>query len=71
VYSETAEVVLRVTAPACVADYNGDGVINFFDVSAFLVLFGDEDPAADLNADGMFSFFDVAAFLALYNQGCP
>lgn len=71
VYSETAEVVLRVTAPACVADYNGDGVINFFDVSAFLVLFGDEDPAADLNADGMFNFFDVAAFLALYNQGCP
>ncbi|MCR9074531.1 MAG: Ig-like domain-containing protein [bacterium] len=71
VYSETAEVVLRVSAPACVADYNGDGVINFFDVSAFLVLFGDEDPAADLNADNMFNFFDVAAFLALYNQGCP
>lgn len=71
VYSETAEVVLHVSAPACVADYNGDGVINFFDVSAFLVLFGDEDPAADLNADGMFNFFDVAAFLAFYNEGCP
>ncbi len=55
----------------CRADLNGDGVLNFFDVSAFLTAFNATDPSADFNNDGMFNFFDVSAFLAEFNAGCP
>lgn len=71
VYSDPAQVVLRVTAAACLADFNGDGMLNFFDVSEFIVAFGDDDLDADLNGDGMLNFFDVSAFLVAYSDGCP
>ena len=54
-----------------IADFSGDGVLTFLDVSAFLQAFNSEDPMADLNADGAFSFFDVAAYLVAFNAGCP
>jgi endonuclease I len=55
----------------CVADFTGDGELNFFDVSAFLNLFSAGDPLADLNGDGVFNFFDVSAFLNAFGAGCP
>ena len=55
----------------CTADFNGDGVLDFFDVSAFISAFGAQDPAADLNQDRAYDFFDVSAFLSAYNAGCP
>ncbi len=55
----------------CQADLNGDGVLNFFDVSAFLNAFAAGDLVADFNADGMLNFFDVSAFLSLFSAGCP
>ncbi len=55
----------------CRADINGDGALNFFDVSAFAGLFASEDPAADFNDDGVFNFFDFSAFLNAFNAGCP
>ena len=54
----------------CAPDLNDDGVLNFFDVSAFLALFNAQDPAADINGDGQFNFFDVSEFLALFDAGC-
>ncbi len=53
------------------ADLNGDGMTNFFDVSAFLQAFSDQDPVADWNADRMFNFFDVSAYLQVFSAGCP
>ncbi len=53
------------------ADLNGDGDLNFFDVSAFLSAFGNSDPVADFNGDGEFNFFDVSAFLNAFGDGCP
>jgi hypothetical protein len=48
------------------------GVLNFFDVSAFLGAYNSQDPVADFAAPfGVFNFFDVSAFLASYNAGCP
>ena len=58
-------------AATCPADLNGDGVLNFFDVSAFLNAFGAMEPVADFNGDGMFNFFDVSAFLNSFGAGCP
>ncbi len=48
------------------------GVLNFFDLSAYLALFNAGDPAADLAAPfGELNFFDLAAYLNVYNAGCP
>lgn len=55
----------------CDADINGDGQLNFFDVSAFLSAFGAQDPIADFTNDGAFNFFDVSAFLSAFSAGCP
>ncbi len=55
----------------CPADLNGDGVLNFFDVSAFLQGFANQDPASDFNGDGVWDFFDVSAFLQAFAAGCP
>lgn len=57
--------------PSCPADLTGDGMLNFFDVSAFLTAYNAMDPVADFNDDSMFNFFDVSAFLSAYNAGCP
>ncbi len=54
----------------CDADYTGDGVLNFFDVSKFLELFGAQDPEADINGDGSFNFFDISAFLQIFSAPC-
>ena len=53
------------TPNLCPADLNGDGELNFFDVSFFLV------NQTDYNNDGLFNFFDVSAFLVDYQGGCP
>ena len=58
-------------ASACPADLTGDGVLDFFDVSAFLSAYNAQDPIADFTGDGLFDFFDVSAFLSAYNAGCP
>ena len=59
------------TPNPCPADITGDGSLDFFDVSAFLTAFGDQDPAADFTDDGSFDFFDVSTFLAAFSAGCP
>lgn len=59
------------SASTCPADLNDDGMLDFFDVSAFLAAYNAQDPAADFTGDGMFDFFDVSAFLSAFNAGCP
>ena len=53
---------------SCNADLNGDGILDFFDVSAFLAGFG---AGEDYNNDGVTNFFDVSLFLSEFNAGCP
>jgi len=62
-----------VMEPACAPDLaDPTGVLNFFDVSAFIGLYTQQDPAADLAAPfGSLNFFDVAEFIAQFNAGCP
>lgn len=55
----------------CIADFTDDGVLDFFDISAFLSAYSSNDPSADLNDDMMFDFFDISAFLTAYAAGCP
>jgi uncharacterized membrane protein len=60
-----------IITPACQADWNSDGTLDFFDVQAFLAAFAAGDLAADLNGDGTLDFFDVQAFLGAFAAGCP
>lgn len=64
-------IATEVCNGSCEADLTGDGVLDFFDVSAFLAAFGGMDPVSDFNGDGSFDFFDVSAFLGAFGAGCP
>jgi len=68
--TNSQSATLTISA-GCPADLTGDGTLNFFDVSAFLVAYTSMDPIADFTGDGMYNFFDVSAFLSAYNAGCP
>jgi hypothetical protein len=55
----------------CQADFIAPfGVLDFFDVQAFLNFYSAGDLNADLNADGRLDFFDLQAFLNVYSAGC-
>ena len=70
-YALVVSGAVSEVAAGCPADLNGDGNLDFFDVSAFLTAYNAQDAAADFNDDGMFNFFDVSAFLSAFNAGCP
>lgn len=71
--SATSEPATLTVTGVCPADLAEPfGTLNFFDLSAFIGLFGQQDASADLAApSGVFNFFDVAAYIASYNAGCP
>jgi len=59
------------SSPYCQADMVFDNTLNFFDVSAFLDAYTEDDLAADFNGSGTLNFFDVSTFLQLFVDGCP
>lgn len=63
--------VFRLPDPQCVADFNCDGRLDFFDASQFLLEYTTFQSRADLNDDGTWDFFDVSSFLTAYLGGCP
>jgi hypothetical protein len=62
-----------ITVLACAADLAAPwGVLNFFDLSAYLAAYNAQQPSADLASPfGTFNFFDISAYLNLFNAGCP
>ena len=77
------QTVLYGPGGGCVADLSGptpglpDGVLDFFDISFYLGLFGAGDLSADLSGptpgtpDGGLDFFDISYYLGLFGAGCP
>ena len=55
----------------CVPDFSGDGVLDFFDLSAFVQELAVMTDRSDLNDDGSWDFFDVSAYVQAYAAGCP
>ncbi|MEM9373140.1 MAG: cytochrome c peroxidase, partial [Planctomycetota bacterium] len=56
----------------CLADYNRDQLVNFFDIADFIAGYNAQDRNADIATPiGAFNFFDIADFIAAYNAGCP
>ena len=54
----------------CIADFNGDDSIDFFDYLDFVDLFASADPASDFNCDGTIDFFDYLDFVDAFSIGC-
>jgi len=54
----------------CPADFTHDGVLDIFDLFAFLDAFNGGDSVADLTGDGVLDIFDVFAYLDAFNAGC-
>ena len=57
--------------PFCPADFDADGVADFFDAQAFLNLYARGDLKADFNADGEVTAADYNAFEVAFAAGCP
>lgn len=62
-----------ISTNTCPADFAEPfGVLNFFDVVAYIGLYNANDPAADIAAPfGSLNFFDISAYIGLFNAGCP
>ncbi|MCC6678608.1 MAG: hypothetical protein IT436_15855 [Phycisphaerales bacterium] len=56
--------------PTCLADLNGDGLVDFSDYLEFLNFYDSQDPRVDFNQDGLVDFSDYLEFLNLYDAGC-
>jgi choice-of-anchor B domain-containing protein len=57
----------------CAVDMNGDGIINFADLTIFLANFGCAAPpqcSGDFNGDGSVNFSDLAIMLAFFGSNC-
>ncbi len=70
-FDEQAALCFDDQCEPCLPDWNGDGVLDFFDVLDFLADFTASNPNADLNNDGVWDFFDVQLFLQAFAIGCP
>ena len=72
-YASALSGIFAITPDAaCDADFNADGLLNFFDVASFIAAFNAQDASADIAEPfGQFNFFDIAAFIDRYNAGCP
>ena len=55
----------------CPADFQGDGLVNFFDISKFLQAYINNDQLADMTQDNELDIDDVFSFIDAMNQGCP
>jgi len=65
-YASTLNMRVRIGSAG---DYDGNGAMDFFDVSAFLADFTSGNLDADLTGDCAFDFFDVSAFLTAFSAG--
>ncbi|QOJ00126.1 MAG: hypothetical protein HRU70_06345 [Phycisphaeraceae bacterium] len=61
------------TAP-CLADYNDDGFVDFFDLDAYIECFEGlscpDGRSADFNGDGFVDFFDLDDYIVSFETGC-
>lgn len=72
VNQELYEAMTTMIPTPCEADFDDNGVLDFFDVSAYLVAFNAGDDEADLSEPfGIFDAGDVLGFVSQFVGGCP
>ncbi len=62
--------VFMVDASPCVADLDGNGMVNGSDLGQLLLRWGQPDPEADLDGDGIVTGSDIGLMLLAWG-GCP
>ncbi len=71
---EPAGSFVWTAEPSCLADFNADGFVDFFDYADFVACFQaegcPEGRTADANQDGFIDFFDYADFVDAFETGC-
>jgi hypothetical protein len=71
---DVAAAILNITPTApCLGDANGDGIVNFTDLSAVLTEFGrtGEGLSCDFDNDGDVDFDDLNGVLSNFGNTCP
>lgn len=63
--------LVRQYGPYCIADFDRDGEVNFFDYLDWTSAFAIQDLSADVNHDGFLDFFDYLDFVDSFLTGCP
>lgn len=63
-------VVVYILPLNCLGDYNGDHVVNTYDLSYFIEYYVNQDPEADLTRDGRVDLRDQTLFVALTSLPC-
>jgi predicted outer membrane repeat protein len=56
---------------SCLADSNGDGLLDLADITAFIAAFIAGEPPADLDGSGIWDLGDILLFIGVFNAGCP
>ncbi len=56
---------------SCPADFQSDGVVDFYDVSKFLSAYMSNDQLADISRDNQLNVDDIFEFIDAMNNGCP
>jgi hypothetical protein len=65
-----AFAIFTAEVGGCLADCNGDGVLNILDFVCFQGLFQTQAPEADCNDDGAYNILDFVCFQGEFQQGC-
>jgi hypothetical protein len=72
--TDSVTITVEEGAPACPADFNGDGFLDFFDYDDFVNCYENgvcpPGKTADYNNDGFVDFFDYDDFVSAYESGC-
>lgn len=67
----TYSVVGIFETDPCVADQNGDGILDLTDVQLFVNAFMAGQPQADVDGNGIHDLADVQGFVTVFGAGCP
>ena len=61
------EIAVTTSGTVLLGDVNMDGIVNFLDISPFIVILtaGDFQAEADINQDGFVNFLDIAPFIGI------
>ncbi|MEL6499468.1 MAG: SGNH/GDSL hydrolase family protein [Planctomycetota bacterium] len=69
--SETVSVTIESQPEPCIADTNGDGMLNLSDFNAWILAYNSNAPECDQNGDGDCRQNDFTAWVINFNIGCP
>ena len=66
-FSPDASLSVTLSAALLLGDINRDGVVDFFDISPFIMLLsnGGFQAEGDINQDGVVDFFDISPFIGI------